>query len=314
MLSVHRIVRDRLETVDIASVGPDSTDHYWLDLTNPDPEDRSRIERARGVRLPGMSELQEIQATSRFFVDEDGVHLRTWMLDPCGEGLVSHPVGFLITEGCLISLRSAPSESFDLLYRQRRLGPGGEGPTGVFLRLVEIQLDRIADHLEDVYAEVEAHWPGSETPGFQLLEAELGHVSHMGADNNRARFALMDLDLVLAALDREGLTPDPLRRRLDAVRRDVDSLLSHSGFLSQKLDFLMDSVMTRLNLVDNRIGKVLSVVALVFLPPTLIGSIYGMNFQHMPELDNPWAYPVTLAVMVASAVVPYLVLKWKRWL
>lgn len=314
MLNIYRIIQDRLETVDIASVGPDSTDHFWLDLLNPDPGDRSRIERARGVNLPSMADLREIEATSRFFVDENGIHLRTWLLDSGEDGLVSHSAGFLLTDGCLISLRSEPSESFDLLDRQRRLGAGAEGPTGVFLRLVEIQLDLIADRLEDVYAQVESHWPGSDTAGFALLEAELGHVSRMGADNNKARFSLMDLDLVLGALDREEVTPEPPRHRLDGVRRDVDSLLRHSGFLSQKLDFLMDSVMTRLNLVDNRIGKVLSVVALVFLPPTLIGSIYGMNFDHMPELAYRWAYPAALAAMAASAVVPYLVLKWKRWL
>jgi magnesium transporter len=135
----------------------------------------------------------------------------------------------------------------------------------------------------------------------------------MGADNNQARFTLMDMELVLAALHREDIVLPPLQQRLDAMRRDVDSLLSHSGFLSEKLDFLMDTVMTRLNLADNRVGKILSVVALIFLPPTLIGSIYGMNFHHVPELDHPWAYPSALAAMAASAVIPYLLFKWKRW-
>jgi magnesium transporter len=314
VLNVYRITPGRLEKVDAASVDPDSRERYWLDLINPDPEDRSRIERARGVKLPGMDEIREIQATSRFFVDENGIHLRTWLLEPREAGLESHSAGFILSDGCLISLRAGPSESFDLLGRQRKLVVGADGPMGVFLRLVEIQLDLLADRLESVYSEAETHWPIPKTTGLAELETELGYVSRMGSDNNKARFSLMDLDLVLAALDQEEATPDPLQHRLDAVRRDVDSLLRHSGFLSQKLDFLMDFVMTRLNLVDNRISKILSVVALVFLPPTLIGSIYGMNFDHMPELASPWGYPVALLAMAATAVVPYLVLKRKRWL
>jgi magnesium transporter len=314
VLNVYRITPGCLEKVDAASVGPDSEERYWLDLINPGPEDRSRIEQARGVKLPGMDELREIQATSRFFVDENGIHLRTWLLEPRGAGLESHSAGFILSDGCLISLRAEPSESFDLLGRQRKLGVGADGPIGVFLRLVEIQLDLLADRLESVYSEAETHWPIPKNTGLAELETELGHVSRMGSDNNKARFSLMDLDLVLAALDQEEATPDPLQHRLDAVRRDVDSLLRHSGFLSHKLDFLMDFVMTRLNLVDNRISKILSVVALVFLPPTLIGSIYGMNFDHMPELASSWGYPVALLAMAATAVVPYLVLKRKRWL
>jgi len=86
------------------------------------------------------------------------------------------------------------------------------------------------------------------------------------------------------------------------------------AFISEKLDFLIGMLISRLNLVDNRVGKILSVVALVFLPPTLIGSIYGMNFRFMPELAVPWAYPLALVAMLASAVIPYLVFKWRRWL
>jgi len=240
VLKTYRILQGRLEAVDGGAMSLDSAGRFWLDLLSPDFDERSRIETERGVKLPNMADLREIEATSRFFVDGGGIHLRTWFLESRGDRLAAHSVGFILSDDCLISLRSEPSASFDLLDQWRKLGSGADGPMGVFLRLVEIQLDRIADRLEGIYAEVEAHWPGGEIMGTEELQAEMGQVSRMGANNNKARFALMDLELVLAALDREETTPVPLRHRLDAVRRDAGSLLNHAGFISEKLDFLMD--------------------------------------------------------------------------
>jgi magnesium transporter len=311
MLLIHRI-SERLEPV--REIAPDTPDRFWIDLADPTPEDRERVERTHGLHLPAIADLKEIEATSRFFVDDDGMHLRASFLDAANRHLEVHSVGFIVSDRFLISLRTAKLAAFESLREQPLLGVGATSPLAVFLRLVEIQLDSVADRIEGIYATIEAHRPGSEQASQDELDAEIEVISRLEADNDKTRFTLMDFELVLAALVREGEIPSDLERRFAGLRRDVDSLLSHSRFISEKLDFLMDLVMTRLSLVDNRVGKILSVVALVFLPPTLIGSIYGMNFHYMPELNQPWAYPATLAAMAASAVIPYVLFKWKRWL
>ncbi|MEJ2132705.1 MAG: CorA family divalent cation transporter [Gammaproteobacteria bacterium] len=312
MLVIHCMTNGQIERLD--AIPADSREQLWLDLTAPTREDRERVEQALGLRLPAMSDLGEIEATSRFFVDDIGIHLRASFFDTRNGELDVQSVGFILAKGCLISIRPLELETFATLRALRQLGVDKGSPFAVLLRLVELELDAIADRMEDVYARVEAHGPATERVTHEYLEDDLVHVSGLEAVNGKVRFALMDFDLVLAALNRERKIPAELERRFDELRRDVDSLLNHCAFISDKLDFLVGMVMTRLTLVDNRVGKILSVVALIFLPPTLIGSIYGMNFHHMPELAQPWAYPAALAAMGVSAVLPYLIFKWKRWL
>jgi magnesium transporter len=314
VLQIYRIEPGRLEPIDEEAVAPVSLEDYWLDLRDPTPEDRQRIECARRVVLPAIDDVRKIEATSRFFVDESGAHLRIWFLDQASGGLSRQPVAFLLSAHCLISMTWGSVGCFEILRTERSLGRHNQAPVAVLFKLLELHLDRVADLLEAVYEEIERRWADTEDAGQDDLEARLGETHRLEGERHKVRLALMDLQQVLAGLDREEVVPEALSRRFEAIKRDLESLLLHSDFISEKLDFLVNMLVSRLNLIDNRVGKILSVVALVFLPPTLIGSIYGMNFHHMPELDRPWAYPLVLVAMLASAVVPYVVFKWKRWL
>jgi len=314
MLQIYHITPGQVEPTDGEAIGPDSRDAYWLDLREPTSEDRQYINRARGVTLPVIDDVREIEATSRFFVDGDGMHLRIWFLDQTDDVLARKPVAFVLSEHCLISMSWGPVGSFDALRAGHKLGRHGSTPAAVLFKLLELHLDQVADLLEAVYEAIEGHWSCPDDATQDLLETQLTEICLLEGDRHKVRLALMDLQQVLAGLEREEAVPDAEVRRFEAIKRDLESLLVHSDFISEKLDFLMNILISRLNMVDNRVGKILSVVALVFLPPTLIAAIYGMNFHHMPELGQRWAYPLVLVAMLVSAVFPYVIFKWKRWL
>lgn len=314
MLQVYRIESGSVQPVDEGTIGPDSLADYWLDLHDPTPADRTCIEQVRGVKLPAIGDVWEIEATSRFFVDDDGLHLRIWFLDQVDGVLTRKPVAFVLSEHCLISLCWGHVGSFEALRAGRKLGSRHPSPSAVLFKLLEFHLDQVADMLEAVYEEIEGHWSRLDDATQVSVENQLKEIGRMEGDRHKVRLALMDLQQVLAAMEREEAVSKEDIHRFDAIKRDLESLLEHSDFISEKLDFLMNMLVSRLNLIDNRVGKILSVVALVFLPPTLIAAVYGMNFHHMPELDWPWAYPLALLAMLASAVIPFLIFKWKRWL
>lgn len=314
MLTVYRISKGVLEPINENEIKPDTNETYWFYLQDPTTDDRRRVEQARGVRLPLAADVSEIEATSRFFADDDIIHMRIWFLNRQDDELERHPVAFVMTRNCLISMAWGRIGVFEALRASQKTGRQSERPAVVLIRLLELHLDKVADYLEHFYDEIETHWQWHDSITQDALDEQMKHVVQLSSDKHKVRFALMDLQQVMSGLSREGLVPRGLRPRFAGLQRDLASLLQHSDFVSEKLDFLMNMQISRLTLIDNRVSKILSTVALIFLPPTLIGAVYGMNFEYMPELKIPWAYPAVLGVMVVSAIAPYLVFKWKKWL
>ncbi len=314
MLTIYRIGKGSLEQVNEADLVADDSESYWFDLQDPTTDDRRRIEQARGIHLPLVTDVSEIEATSRFFADENSIHMRVWFLEQNGEELERHPVAFVLTRNCLVSMAWGRISIFDALRAAHKTGRHSDKPSVVLIRLLELYLDRIADYLERYYDQIESHWVWEDDVTQDALDRQMKQIVQLSNNKHKVRFVLMDLQQIMSGLQREGLVPRGLKTRFLGLQRDLSSLLQHSDFISEKLDFLMNMQISRLTMIDNRVGKILSVVALVFLPPTLIAAIYGMNFHHMPELDMPWAYPAALGAMLVSAVVPYLIFKWKRWL
>ena len=193
MLTLYRIEKAMIERVDESDISPRSNETYWLDLQDPTGADRERLERARGLRLPARVDANEIEATSRFFVDDSGIHLRVWFLDLEDGLLVKHPVAFILSEHCLISLTWGQIGCFAALRSMRRLDRVGAAPEAILLKLVEIHLDWIADHLEAVYDEVETYWSWKDSASQQDLETQLSQICRLEGDKHKVRFALMDL-------------------------------------------------------------------------------------------------------------------------
>jgi magnesium transporter len=180
----------------------------------------------------------------------------------------------------------------------------------------------MADLLERVQSELDqvsfAIFPrdGLATPSSANLHALIRQIGADGDLVSKARESLVSFQRILMYVQQSSVVTlsQDQRGRFKSTLRDVQSLSDHASFLGNKIQFLLDAVLGLINLEQNSIIKIFSVAAVMFLPPTLVASIYGMNFHHMPELDKPWGYPMALAAMVASAVVPYIYFRRKGWL
>lgn len=297
----------------------------WLDLLNPTPEEEKTVERALKLDVPTREEQQEIEVSSRLY-QEGGVYFMTATVLYQSERprLVTTPVTFILAGQKLVTLRYAEPRAFSI-FATRCRRPETNLTTGiaVLTGLIETIVDRMADAIERIQTELDTlshsifEIKGGVVTRQRRLDEVLKSVGHEGEVTLRARESAHSLGRLLTYLAKvanERTEDRLLRTRIKTAARDVASLADHVNFLSSKIEFLLDATLGMINIEQNAIIKIFSVAAVVFLPPTLIASIYGMNFRHMPELSWWFGYPVAIFLMIAFAVLPYLYFKRKGWL
>jgi magnesium transporter len=297
----------------------------WVDLLNPTPDEEGQIERALKLDVPTREEQQEIEASSRLY-QEDGAYFMTATLlhqPEQGEPRTT-PVTFILKGQRLITLRYAEPRAFSIyVARCNRSEADLTSGGAVLIGLLETIIDRLADFIERIQAEVEGlshsifEIKGGAATRQRRFDVLLRAIGREGEITSKAResahsFGRLLTFLVHAATERKEAKP--LQARIRTAARDVTSLTDYATFLSGKIIFLLDATLGMINIQQADIIKIFSVVAVVFLPPTLIASIYGMNFKYMPELDWWFAYPLALLLMVLAAVLPYVFFKRKGWL
>jgi magnesium transporter len=291
-----------------------TADCLWIDLEKPADEELHWICEVYGQQLPTMDTLVEIEASSRFFQDESGLHVRSYFLHEIPEQVSNVTVAFVLNKGRLFTLRDETLKSFhhygQLLEMQKGLVIDA---FGIMLGLFETKVDRLADLLEQLHVDLE------------VLSARVFHAEELDFDevltilaasqdkNDKARLSLMDKQRALSYLLRSKGNSEEELSLLHEILRDIRSLDEHSTFLFEKVQFLMDVTIGRINIEQNKIIKVFSIAAVVFLPPTLIASIYGMNFHLMPEFSWSFGYPLALLLMIAAGIAPYWYFKRKKW-
>ncbi len=285
----------------------------WIDLFQPDEQERTAVERLHQEALPEPDEVDEIEATSRTYQDASGLHLHLYFLTEHDGRPALETAAFTLTDGRLITLRDAELAPFRLLRRRLRRMPAMP-PTDILLELVETALDRLADRVEEGHAVLEEAGRLVLTKAERRPEAAIDRLTQVEDVNGKIRLCLMDMQRAMLFLLRRGPKDEAVLRRVREVLRDIESLLPHTDYLFEKTNFLMDAALGFINVEQNQIIKIFSIAAVVFLPPTLVASIYGMNFRHMPELDWPWGYPLAVVVMILSGIAPYLYFKRKGWL
>ena len=297
----------------------------WVDLLNPTPEEEKQIERALKLDVPTREEQQEIEVSSRLY-QEDGAYFMTatLMYQPEeGEPRMT-PVTFILAGQRLITLRYAEPRAFSLyVARCNRSETDLKSGAAILIGLLETIIDRLADFIERIQAEVEglSHsifeirgGMASRQRRFDVLLRAIGREGEITSKARESAHSLGRLLTFLVHAVNERKEVKPLQARIRTAARDVASLTDHATFLSGKIIFLLDATLGMVSIQQNDIIKIFSVAAVVFLPPTLIASIYGMNFKHMPELDWWYAYPLALILMVLAAVLPYLYFKRRGWL
>jgi magnesium transporter len=297
----------------------------WIDLHEPTPEETRLVERTLGIELPTRKEAQEIEVSSRLYLEGGTafmtatVPVRTDSPHP-----QTTPVTFAYQRHKLVTSRFATPAPFQTFPAKLERAPAAY-PTAqkVLMGLVDELIDRLADILEAVAADLNVVsgivFPEDEPPGERRAvdyTALLTRVGRTGERAAHARESLVSLGRVVSFF-RESLQAtgaESLDEHWRTVEKDIAALTEHTNFVSGKVNFFLDATLGRINIEQNTIIKLFSVLAVIFLPPTLIASIYGMNFDFMPELGWPFGYPFSIALMVVSAILPYAIFKRRGWL
>lgn len=300
-------------------------DVVWLDLIRPERDEETLAERLLGIPLPTREDLKDIEPSSRLYVEDSAVYMTAWLIWKVETDFPElADVAFILAGNRLITVRYAEPRAFDIFSNSLLRLPGRckTGPQLVS-HLLETIVDRTAEVLETVVARVEAltgdvfvDRKEAKRRSPRFLEEKLLDIAGHHRLVSKTRDSLVSLSRLVTFL--RSLPAIHRDQEADAlcrtVGRDIQSLSEHAGFVSNNITFMLDAALGLINVEQNAIIKIFSIASVVFLPPTLVASIYGMNFHFMPELDWSVGYPFALFLMLMSAVIPFLLFRWKGWL
>jgi magnesium transporter len=290
----------------------------WIDVVDPEEDELIWIKEAVGVLLPELDDLGDLEASARYFEADDGhLHIRTDFLLDEEETSRNVRVAFVLTKQVLFSIHDEDLPVFRLVRLRARLRPGSvSNAKDVLLDLYSTDAEYSADALEEVYENLER--AGKRVLSDDINDADAAEVLETIATeedtNGRIRRNVMDTRRALSFLMRSKLLSDEQQEEARQILRDIDSLENHTAFLFDKINFLMDATVGFINLNQSKIIKIFSVVSVALMPPTLLASIWGMNYRYMPELDETWGYPMAIAAMIVSAIIPLFYFHSKGWM
>lgn len=317
MLRVFGIRNGRLaEQPSADEVGPlQLKQGAWIDAYEPSEAEREQLEALLRAELPESDDVEEIEASARYFTDHSGLHIHSLFLAQSEGRHQTVTTAFILQPDRLISVREDDLADFRLLRLRTRAGQVEvNSPSELMVSLFDQKVENLADQLEDIHTGLETvSYSVLEEPDSALDEA-IDQLAKLEDSNGKIRLCLMDTKRSVAYMMRHLRQYPDLQEECRVIMKDVDTLMSHNTFLFDKINFLMDSTQGFINIKQNQIIKIFSIAAVVFLPPTMIASIYGMNFEFMPELGWKLGYPWALLLMLLAGVAPYLYFKRKGWL
>jgi magnesium transporter len=319
MLNAFELHNGRLRQIHVEV--PDDLSNLkpiWIDLLAPSPTVREWVGSHFGLTLPDPEELTDLEATARFYIEDNGeVHLHSDFLLDMDDQSRNVAVAFILHNDVLFTVRKEELPVFRLQRLRARTQPGyvSDGKD-VLLSLYAADAEYSADALEDVYAALEA--VGKQVLGTTITDAEaaktLAAIAQEEDLNGRIRRNVLDTRRAVSFLMRGKFLNVDQQEDARQILRDIESLDGHTSFLFGKINFLMDATVGFININQNKIVKLFSVASVALLPPTLIASVYGMNFRNQPELQWEYGYPFSLALMVVSVVLPFWYFRRKGWL
>lgn len=304
-------------------------DAVWIDLFNPTSEEEKQVETALGFGVPTADEMAEIETSSRLYVENSAIVMTATL----ATGLITEtpetvPVSFVLGARHLVTVRYAEIRSFDRFVAQLERIPGqcGSAPMAL-MGLIDAIVDRLADGLEHVGREVDqisraafrraeagAHGRQMQRRSNLALQALLTRLGAAQDGLSKARESVVSLTRALSFLQFAAPKDAGLSAQIKTQVRDLASLADQASFIGSNLTFLLDATLGLISIEQTAVQKIFSVASIVFLPPTLVAGVYGMNFEHMPELGWHLGYPMALGIMLAAAVLPYAIFRWRGWL
>jgi magnesium transporter len=298
----------------------------WIDLQNPAEDEDKAIEQALGIEVPTRSEMREIEASNRFYTENGAYYMTGVILHNSSQDVpLTSVITFILTGTQLVTVRYADPRAFPLYVARAAKGDTAcsTGP-GIMIGLIEMLIEREADLIERIQDEVERMAPvvfGQKGVGqpsrnrrLDVLLKTIGREGDVTARAQESAMSVHRLLLYFANAVRERNDDKRILARIEAAGHDITSLMESLRFLAARTTFLLDATLGMISNEQNQIIKLFSVMAVMLMPPTLVASIYGMNFRHMPELDWSIGYPAALGLMVVSGLVPYLYFRKKGWL
>ncbi len=327
MLNIFTLANGRLFQEEIESLEELSQfQPIWVDLESPTVEEKRWVKQYYGLSIPEDAMDEDIEESARFYEEDNGdLHIRSDFLIADDDEPRTVRVAFILNQfneqhkskGVLFSIHDEDVPVFRLLRLRARRAPGLiEDAKEVLLKLFDADAEYSADTLEGIYDELEKVsnkvLSGDVTDA--MAGAVLGSIARHEDMNGRIRRNVMDTRRAVSFMMRSKMLNGEQFEEARQILRDIDSLDSHTAFLFDKINFLMDATVGFININQNKIIKIFSVASVALLPPTLIASIYGMNFRFMPELDWAGGYPFALALMVGSALVPMWYFRKRGWL
>ena len=300
-------------------------DILWIDMLLPTIKEQKAVENFMEISLQTKQQVEEIESTSKYSENENSIISNSNFFVPTGDSFIVEPVSFIISnEGVLVSVRSAEFRTFRETEKRLQMNYRSYS-TGyhLFISLLEVRIDFDADLVELIAKQVAAL--SKDINSENSIDKEVLHrISALQESTMSLRENIFDRQRVLSGILRSERFPNDIYPRLQLMIKDVNSLINHADFSFQRLDYIQDAALGLINIEQNEIVKIFSVAAVIFMPATLIASIYGMNFKFMPELDwtltlgNGWnitlGYIFAIGLMIFCSALTIWYFKYKKWL
>jgi magnesium transporter len=314
-----------LERKILDPVEPIAPGAIWIDMVEPTLEEDQKVEGYIGCKVPSRSDPDFAEPSESYYAEGGVRYLHASVVSEAASTPDVAEVTFILSSKALVTVRYDPGDAFELFGQKLcKSPPRTLHPDAVAVGLVNTIVDRSARALNKVGVELDS----IASRAFRARGVDQGARSRiytetldaLGREDEKIsnlRESLVEVERLLLFLMSEGRSadaPKPVHEATKSALRDLQSLEQDASFKTQKVQFLLDATLGFINLAQNDIIKLFSVLAVIFMPPTVIASIYGMNFKLMPELEWPWGYPMALLLMVCAAVLPYLFFRWKKWL
>ena len=294
-------------------------DTVWIDLVNPTGAEKRAVETFMGTEIQSRAQAEEIESSSRYFESDDAIFANTNFLTPGQDEYMMQAVSFTIVDDTLATLREVPLRSFTELQRRMQVNPK-QYPSGfsVFATILDQRVDLDADMIEILSKEI-SQYAKRINEEEDIDQELLLDISQMQENTMVVRENVVDKQRLISNLMRSTKVPRSLENRLNVLLQDISSLLNHTNFCFERLEYLQDTVLGLINLEQNKIMKVFTVVSVFLMPPTLIAGFYGMNVRlPMINADDPnanfWNWVIILGVMALSCVAIWIVFKRKKLL
>ena len=289
-------------------------DILWIDLLSPTIKEQKAVENFLEINLQTRQQVEEIESSSKYSETENAIICNSNFFIPNPEAFSIEPVSFIITEGVLVSVRTSEFRTFTESAKRLQMNYR-DYSTGyhLLISILEVRIDFDADLVEALAKNI-ATLSKNMNLSEHIDKETLKQISHMQENTMLIRENIFDRQRILSGILRSERFPNDIYPKLQLMIKDVNSLINHADFSSERLDYMQDTALGLINIEQSNVTKIFTVAALFFMPPTMIASIYGMNFESIQELRWQYGYEFALGLMVLVSALTYLFFRWKKWL